>query len=155
MIEPLRVSLDLECSAEHAFRTWTDSFGTWWPRDHTASGDDDVDVVFQARLGGRIFERATDGTETEWGEVTRWEPPNGFGYRWHLRRDRADATDVDVAFVDVGSGRCRLDIVHSGWERLGADARAWRDANQGGWDGLLPHFAAATRADGSPEIEEE
>ena len=75
--------------------------------------------------------------------ITRWEPPTGFGYLWHLRRDRSDATDVDIAFVDLGDDRCRLEIVHSGWDRLGGEAPAWREANKGGWAGLLPHFSAA------------
>jgi Activator of Hsp90 ATPase homolog 1-like protein len=143
MIDPLRIRLDLDCSAEHAFRTWTEDFARWWPRSHTVAGDNTVDIVFEPRPGGRIFERAPDGAETDWGEVTRWEPPTRFGYLWHLRRDRADATDVDVVFVDVGDDRCRLEIVHSGWDRLGADALAWRGVNQDGWSGLLPHFAAA------------
>jgi hypothetical protein len=37
----------------------------------------------------------------------------------------------------------RLEITHTGWERLGAEAETWRDANRGGWAGLLPVFAAA------------
>jgi uncharacterized protein YndB with AHSA1/START domain len=64
-------------------------------------------------------------------------------YLWHIRRDRADATDVEITFVPLDDGRTRVDIVHTGWERLGAEGRSWRDANAGGWNGLLPHFAAA------------
>lgn len=41
-----------------------------------------------------------------------------------------------------------MDIVHSGWEGLGADAEGWRDANVGGWRGLLPYFVAATTEGG-------
>ena len=55
--------------------------------------------------------------------------------------------------VATGEGRCRLEIVHSGWERLGAEAETWRTANRGGWDGLLPHFVTAIdrpRTDTSP-----
>jgi hypothetical protein len=143
MIEPLRISRELDCSAEHAFRTWTEKFSGWWPRGHTVSGSDDVEIVFQPRLGGRIYERTSDGAETPWGEVTRWDPPTRFGYRWHLRRDRSDATDVDVVFVHLGADRCRLEIVHTGWERLGAEGSTWRSANEGGWAGLLPHFVEA------------
>ena len=64
-------------------------------------------------------------------------------YLWHLRRDRADATDVELRFIPLGADRCRLDIVHSGWERLGGEADRSRDANHAGWGGLLPHFIAA------------
>jgi hypothetical protein len=71
-----------------------------------------------------------------------------------MGRDRADATDVDIRFVPATSDTTRLEITHTGWERLGTRAGAWRDANRAGWDGLLPHFAAAcTRA--HPEEERE
>jgi uncharacterized protein YndB with AHSA1/START domain len=140
--EPLRVELDIACPPEHAFATWTERFGSWWPRGHTVSGNPGS-VVFEGRPGGRIFERTRDGREIEWGEVTGWDPPHRLAYRWHIRRDRADATDVEVRFEAGDRGMTRLEITHTGWERLGAEAETWRDANRGGWAGLLPVFAAA------------
>jgi uncharacterized protein YndB with AHSA1/START domain len=141
VIEPLRVDLDLDCPPEHAFATWTDRFGQWWPRGHTVSGDPAA-VVFEPRLGGRIFERTRDGDEIDWGEITAWEPPSRLAYRWHIRREPGEATDVDIRFVPL-DGVTRMEITHTGWERLGAEAETWRDANRGGWGGLLPTFAAA------------
>ena len=143
MIEPLRVEVDLDCPPDHAFVTWTERFAQWWPRGHTVSGDP-ADVVLEPRLGGRIFERTRDGAEIDWGEITAWDPPRRLAYRWHIRRDRADATDVEIRFVARGNAS-RMEITHTGWERLGAEAETWRDANRGGWGGLLPTFAAACR----------
>lgn len=71
------------------------------------------------------------------------EPPHRLSYRWHLRRPSAEATDVDIRFVAVPGGRSKVDITHTGWERLGAEAERWRNANAGGWSGLLPHLTAA------------
>ena len=105
-------------------------------------------VVLEGRIGGRIFERTPGGIEHDWGEVTVWEPPTRLGYLWHLRRDRADATDVEIRFLDRGDGSTRVEIVHSGWERLGAEAETWRDRNHGGWATLLPHFIEAAGATG-------
>lgn len=148
MIEPLRVELELACSPEHAFRTWTERFGTWWPPGHSVSGDPAA-VVLEPRLGGRIYERTHDGQEVEWGEITLWDAPRRLAYLWHIRRDRADATDVEVAFLPDGTSgdRTRVEITHTGWERLGAEAQTWRDANAGGWSGLLPHFTQACEAE--------
>ena len=107
------------------------------------TGADDLLVVLEPRPGGRIFERTPGGIEHDWGEVTIWEPPARFGYLWHLRRDRADATEVEIRFVDVGEGTTRVEIEHRGWEVLGAEAETWRDRNHGGWATLLPSFVAA------------
>jgi uncharacterized protein YndB with AHSA1/START domain len=101
-------------------------------------------------VGGRIYERTGNGREFDWGEVTRWEPPDRLAYLWHIRRDRSDATDVEITFVDRGDGSTRVEIRHTGWERLGAPGAAWRDANRGGWAGLLPHFMAFVAATGGP-----
>jgi len=140
-VDPLRIDEQVACSPEHAFRTWTEGFGRWWPPSHTVSGDPEA-IVLEPRLDGRIYERTPDGTEVDWGWITAWDPPRGFAYRWHLRRDAADATDVTIRFEPTATGT-RLEITHGGWERLGADAESWRDANRGGWGGLLPHFVAA------------
>jgi hypothetical protein len=142
-IEPLRLSFEVNCDAEHAFDVWTGQIGRWWPADHTVSGEAGLTIVLEQRLGGRIFERTPAGAEFEWGEVTLWEPPARLGYTWFLRRDRADATDVEITFVALSEATTRVEIEHRGWERLGAVARTWRDANYGGWSTLLPHYVAA------------
>jgi uncharacterized protein YndB with AHSA1/START domain len=142
-VEPLRLSFEVACPVAHAFRVWTDDIARWWPADHSVSGEDDLIVVLEPQVGGRIYERTPAGVEHEWGEVTAWEPPDRFAYLWHLRRDRADATAVEIRFVGVGPGGTRVEIEHTGWERLGADAQEWRERNHGGWSTLLPHFVAA------------
>ena len=142
MIEPLRMDIELACPQEHAFATWTEHFARWWPPGHTVTGNPAA-IVLEPRLGGRIYERTRDGQEIDWGEITAWDPPHGFAYLWHIRRDRADATDVEVRFVATRDDTTRMEITHNGWERLGAEAESWRDANRGGWAGLLPHFIAA------------
>jgi hypothetical protein len=142
-IEPLRLAFDVAAPADHAFATWTADIDRWWPADHTATGEPGLTVVLEPRVGGRIFERTPDGREVDWGWVTVWEPPERFVYQWHLRRDRADATEVEIRFRPLAGTATRVEIEHRGWERLGADARTWRDRNGGGWATLLPHYEAA------------
>jgi uncharacterized protein YndB with AHSA1/START domain len=146
VIEPLRLSYEIACSPEHAFEVWTTRVSTWWPKGHSASGNPDTRVVLEPRLGGRIFERTPDGGEIDWGQITDWSPPRRLGYVWHISRDRSDATDVELTFVDLGDGTTRLDIVHRGWERLGAKGLEWREANTDGWSALIPNFIAAAEA---------
>ena len=142
-MKPLRFAFDVACPPEHAFETWGRRFSLWWPRDHSATGEEELEVVLEPRVGGRIFERTSSGEEIDWGEITVWTPPLVIGYLWHLRRDRSDATDVEIRFVDRGDGTTRVEIEHSGWERLGTDAETWRDRNRGGWTALIPHYEEA------------
>lgn len=146
MIEPLRLVFEVGCPAEHAFDVWTAQISRWWPVAHTVSCEDGLTVVLEGRLGGRILERTPTGTEFEWGEITIWEPPSRLAYLWHLRSDRADATEVELRFVDQGNSTTRVEIEHRGWERLGARGFEWRDANRGGWSQLVPHYVAAIAA---------
>jgi len=139
---PLQMSFDVACSAEHAFGVWTGRIGTWWPPDHTVTGQAEL-VVLQSGIGGRIYERTSDGVEHDWGEVTVWEPPTRLVYLWHLRHDRADATEVEIRFVALDATATRVEIEHRGWERLGNAAGEWRDRNRAGWQTLLPHYLAA------------
>jgi uncharacterized protein YndB with AHSA1/START domain len=135
---PLRTSFVVACPPTTAFETWTQRFGSWWPADHTITGRPEL-VSLEPRLGGRIHERGPDGTEHDWGQITVWEPPHRLGYLWHLRRDRADATDVEITFREQG-GSTLVEIEHRGWERLGGDGPVWRERNRDGWSTLLPHF---------------
>jgi uncharacterized protein YndB with AHSA1/START domain len=146
MIEPIRLSFEVECPAPHAFEVWTARIAQWWPRDHTVSAEDGLRVVLEGRPGGRIFERRASGVEHDWGKVTVWEPPHRIGYTWHLNRDASDATDVEITFVPVGAASTRVDIEHRSWERLGTEGEPWRDRNRGGWATLLPHFVRAATA---------
>lgn len=140
-MEPLELSFTVACPPAHAFSVWAERTSLWWPPGHSVSGAPEL-VAFEPRAGGRIFERARDGAEHEWGEVLAWEPPHRLRYLWHLRFDRADATEVEITFAPAPEGTA-VRILHSGWERLGARAAERRERNQRGWAGLLPHYEAA------------
>jgi uncharacterized protein YndB with AHSA1/START domain len=141
--DPLRLSLVVDCEVDRAFAVWTSLTSLWWPSGHTVSGEQDVEVVFEPRVGGRIFERTSAGTEIDWGEIRAWEPPRRLAFLWHIRTDRADATEVEVSFRAADGGSTRVEIEHRGWDRLGSRGPAWRERNERGWGGLLPHYAAA------------
>ncbi len=146
MIEPLTYTFDVACSVRHAFGTWTSKIDSWWPAGHTYSGEAYARVVLEPRVGGRIYERTPDGTEHDWGDVTVWDPPVRFGYLWRIRKQREDGTDVEIKFIEVDEDATRVEILHTGWERLGAGGSDWRERNIGGWSGVLPHYIAAAEA---------
>jgi uncharacterized protein YndB with AHSA1/START domain len=147
--EPLNIAFEVACPPAAAFSMWTTRASTWWPADHSVSGERGLQVVFEGHVGGRIFERTPAGAEHEWGRVTAWEPPALLAYTWHLRFSPEDATDVEIRFVDAGEDRTRVEIEHSGWERLGERAPQRREGNRLGWTSVYPHFVEAIeRGDG-------
>ena len=141
-MEPLELVFDVACTPQHAFDTWALDTARWWPASHSVSTDPGLIVTLEPRVGGRIFERTPSGDEHDWGRVLAWEPPERLAYLWHLRQDRDDATRVEITFSRSEHGTT-VRIVHSGWERLGAEGGELRDRNRAGWDGLLPRFVEA------------
>jgi uncharacterized protein YndB with AHSA1/START domain len=144
-VEPLELRFTVACSPEHAFDTWARKTSLWWPHGHSVSADPDLTVTIEPGRGGRIYERTPAGDEHDWGQVLVWEPPRRLAYLWHLRFDRADATEVEIAFAPAPEGTA-VTIVHRGWERLGAMGPERRQRNERGWSGLVPHFVAACAA---------
>lgn len=145
MTEPLRLSFAVGCSPAQTFELWTARTSSWWPKSHTVSAQPGVEIIIEPEVGGRIYERTPDGQEHDWGQVIGWEPPHRIAYLWHLRQDRADATEVEITFAAGDPAGTAVSIEHRGWERLGARGPERRRQNEHGWDSLLPHFTAAAR----------
>jgi uncharacterized protein YndB with AHSA1/START domain len=143
VIDPLRIAFDVACPPERAFDLWTARTSTWWPTSHTVGARPGVEVVIEPGIGGRIYERTPEGEEHDWGQVTGWDPPHRISYLWHLRQDRADASEVEITFAAAERTGTRISIEHHGWDALGARGPDQRELNQRGWTGLLPHFQAA------------
>jgi uncharacterized protein YndB with AHSA1/START domain len=143
VLEPLRISFDVDCPAGLAFELWTARIASWWPRSHTVSGESGAHVELEGRVGGRIYERTPTGVEHDWGEVTAFEPPRRLAYLWHIRRDRADATEVEISFRAIADRQTRVEIVHLGWERLVDAAESWRERNIRAWETMLPSYREA------------
>jgi uncharacterized protein YndB with AHSA1/START domain len=96
-------------------------------------------VVLEGQVGGRVYETHTDGSTSDWGRVTVWEPPGRISFTWHPGREADDGQLVEVTFTAEESGT-RLELVHSGWERLGERGASVRDGYDDGWDMVLARF---------------
>ena len=148
-MEPLEVEFTVACDPARAFALWAEQTTRWWPHGHSVSAEAGLTVTFEPHAGGRIYERAPGGAEHDWGEVIAWEPPRRLVYLWHLRFDRADATEVEVTFTPLTDGT-HVRIEHRGWERLGAVAEERRDRNRRGWAGVVEHYRRAAVSLGAP-----
>ena len=143
--DALVVEFEVRAPAEQAFEVWTRRAGLWWPKGHTVSGDPDS-VVFEPRVGGRIVERARDGVEHVWGEVTAWDAPRRVEFLWHLFVDRSQATRVALTFDDLG-GSTRVRLEQTGFAALGEAGAARRERTQLSWGVVADAFTGAV-ADG-------
>lgn len=140
MSEPVRHSVEVACPTDHAYRTFTAHIDRWWPRGHRRF--DRSEIAMEPEVGGRIVERAADGTEVEWGRVLRWEPPHTLSYTWVPGAPPGATTTVDVAFVEVGD-RTRVEVTHSeGDSGLGPKWPQRAEIFTRNWRHVLGAFAA-------------
>ena len=149
-VPPVLRTVTVSRPVEEAFRIFTEETGSWWPlgtHSRSAAGHRGEEVkaetvVIEGRVGGRIYEVMSDGTEASWGEVIAWEPPHRVVFSWKPNPRPEPPTEVEVTFIahDVGT---RVDLEHRGWERLGEAAAQAREDYTQGWPRVLAAFERA------------
>jgi uncharacterized protein YndB with AHSA1/START domain len=133
---PIVRSVDVRTTPERLWELLTDADALvrWWP---------DV-AELEPREGGRVRMVFAANSSVVNGRVTRFEPPTGLGFTWEREQSPDAVTQVEFTVTDLGGGRCRVEVVHSGWEAA-PDLRPLHDL---GW----AHFLAclADLAEGRP-----
>ena len=143
-VEPVRKSITVEASVEHAFEVFTERMSEWWPvKTHSAHKELADEARLEPRLGGAIFELWRDGREN-WGEITVWEPPHRLVFSWHPGLGPEETTEVEVRFAADGDSTV-VELEHRGWEARGDRAAEVRADYDQGWIGVLERYAAAAR----------
>ena len=141
-IAPVRNSLDVGCTADEAFRLFTEDLDSWWPLATHSIGEADAEsCYFEGREGGRIYETHGDGSVHLWGTVTAWHPPERVVFTWHPGREALTAQEVELRFTGI-SGGTRVELEHRGWEILGEKAQQTRDGYETGWVPVLERYVA-------------
>lgn len=141
-IPPVRKRITVGWPPEQAFRRFTAEIAEWWPLATYSVGQERAEtVVFETRLGGRIYERQRDGTEVPWGTVQVWEPPHRVVFSWHPGYGTDEAQTVEVRFHALDAGT-RVEVEHRGWERR-KDGAVLRGQYDSGWPVVLARFAPA------------
>ena len=143
-LSPVHKRVRVACDVEHAFRTFTEGIGTWWPvethsitagpdRSHPPDG-----VIFEPSAGGRLYERTQDGRECDWATVLVYEPPYRVVLQWTVN-PAAPPTEVEVVFETDGDGTI-VKLEHRGWERYGDGGTTARSSYDSGWPGVLQRY---------------
>ena len=137
----VQTSIVVEAPVEQAFAVFTEDMGGWWPPDHHILQAPLASMVFEARVGGSIYDVGTDGSECRWGTVLAYEPPHRVVFswnitlQWQLETDLARASEVEARFVPEGAGRTRVELEHRHLDRHGEGWEAMRAAvcSPDGW----------------------
>jgi DNA-binding transcriptional ArsR family regulator/uncharacterized protein YndB with AHSA1/START domain len=120
----------------------------WWPVEtHHLAEPHGREVVLEPFPGGRWYERAADGTETDWGTVLAWQPPYRLLLTWQVSPDWTYEPDpdrgsqVEVTFTPEGPEATRVELMHRHLERYGPEAERMRRILDGKGGEPLAAFA--------------
>jgi uncharacterized protein YndB with AHSA1/START domain len=129
------------CAAPaRAFALFAERFARWWPLARVHTGPDPVDCAIEPHVGWRVFERAADGRETLWGTVLAYDPPHRLAFSWVVELAAEQEQLVEIRFTAEDSGT-RVELTHSGWEKLGDAAATQRERYDRGWGTVFErHF---------------
>lgn len=145
----VRRSIVVEAPIERAFEVFTNKFGSFKPVEHNLLAVKIAETVFEARVGGYVYDRGIDGTQCRWARVLAYEPPHrvllswNISPRWQLESDPNKASEWEVRFTAESPQRTRVEIEHRKLERHGEGWEGVRDGVAGdqGWPLYLRRYA--------------
>jgi uncharacterized protein YndB with AHSA1/START domain len=141
----------VNASQEHAFKVFTESFDSWWPRVQHRGKPPLKEFVLEPHIGGRWYEIYEDDSECDWGRVIDWEPPARFALTWQITEeyefDPNLRTEVEVTFMSLGAHHTRVVLEHKYLDRFGENAVKIKQDKDVGWSMIMPLYAAAAKRD--------
>jgi uncharacterized protein YndB with AHSA1/START domain len=143
-------SIVVDTAVDKAFAVFTEDMASWWPQDHHIIEAPLSHMVFEARVGGDIYDVGTDGSECRWARVLAYEPPSRIVFTWNIttqwkaETDMSRVSEVEVRFIPEGTARTRVELEHRHLDRHGEGWEGMRDAvgSAEGWNAELRHFAS-------------
>jgi uncharacterized protein YndB with AHSA1/START domain len=147
---PVRTSIVVDAPVQRAFEVFTQEMRSWWPEDHHVLQGELAEMVFEPHVGGRIYDRATDGSECTWSRVLAYEPPHRLVFSWDvstswgIEEDLEHTSEVEVRFIAEADSRTRVELEHRNLERHGDGWEGMHGAvgSPGGWPKTLAGLAA-------------
>lgn len=119
----IKKEVTVEASQETAFKVFTEKMDHWWPRTHHVGTCAMLELVLEAKPGGRWYSRHEDGSEVNVGYVLTYQPYDLFTLAWQINGDfKYDpelVTEVEVQFIAEGPKRTVVKFEHKDLQKLG------------------------------------
>ena len=112
-------------------------------------GVDIAETVFEARVGGSLYDRGVDGSECRWARILAYEPPCrvviswDISPYWQIETDPDRTSEVEVRFSSESPDRTKVELEHRNLDRHG---EGWEGVGEGvggdqGWPLYLQRYA--------------
>jgi len=145
----VRKEIVVAAPIDMAFAVFTERFGDFKPPEHSLLAAPITETVFEPRVGGHIFDRATDGTVCRWARVLVYEPPQrvvfswDIGPTWQVEQEPENTSEVEVRFSADGPQHTRVELEHRNIDRHGPgwEGVAGAVAHDQGWPLYLARYA--------------
>jgi uncharacterized protein YndB with AHSA1/START domain len=145
----IRHSVVVDAPIDKAFKVFTEDFGRFKPPEHNLLGVEIAETIFEARVGGFLYDRGVDGRECRWARILAYEPPHrvviswDISPFWQIETDQDKTSEVEVRFVSQAPGRTRVELEHRNLDRHGQGWEALREGVDGdqGWPLYLQRYA--------------
>ena len=145
----IRHSVTVDAPIEKAFKVFTEDFGRFKPPEHNLLGVEIAETIFEARVGGFLYDRGVDGRECRWARILAYEPPHrvviswDISPYWQIETDPDKTSEVEVRFVSHAPGRTQVELEHRHLDRHGDGWEALREGVDGdqGWPLYLQRYA--------------
>jgi uncharacterized protein YndB with AHSA1/START domain len=133
----IRKSVWVARPLEVSFKLFCEDISEWWPGGF---GGKDSKLFLERQIGGRLYERRSDGSEYEIGRLTSYQPPAIVAFTW--RAPSWDVTtQVEIRFTPEADGT-RVELEHSGWDQSARTRDAYKNYDSG-WETILGHYVTA------------
>jgi uncharacterized protein YndB with AHSA1/START domain len=149
MVTTVRHSVVVEVPVDKAFKVFTEDFGRFKPPEHNMLGVEITETVFEARVGGYLYDRGVDGSECRWARILAYEPPTrvvlswDISPYWQIETDPDRTSEFEVRFIVETPGRTRVELEHRNLDRHGDGWEGVREGVDGdqGWPLYLQRYA--------------
>jgi len=132
------IEVEIEAARERVWEAFCEETAQWWPADFRCLGDSES-VTLEARAGGHLLERASNGATLLWGQVLSCTPGENMNFAAHIAPPFGGPAIgyTFFEFVEQGAGKTLVRLTNHMMGDLGPEPAAMRTNVSEGWRHLI------------------